>query len=222
MPRSRLKHTASSICDFPTERCCIPKNRINWILIFVKDIENNFDYKICTTEESVKLGNCNLGCDYEFFCVRNCTLTFYENIEFCPCKVSIDNSQCIFNFKIKSKCPGGCPCDSYTCYDYTTTPVLPTTTSPMIYQWDAMRSSYTTVINGTIAGQDGGVAQAYMKESLLDENAIYTWSLKVLYLTTPDSQTVAFGMASSPPAHGASDWDLYDYRSLTFSASNVS
>ena len=53
-----------------------------------KDIENNLDYKICTTEESVKLGNCHLGCDYELYCVRNCTLAFYENVENCPCKVS--------------------------------------------------------------------------------------------------------------------------------------
>ena len=52
-----------------------------------KDIENNLDYKICTTEESVKLGNCHLGCDYELYCVRNCTLAFYENVENCPCKV---------------------------------------------------------------------------------------------------------------------------------------
>ena len=36
----------------------------------------------------MKLGNCHLGCDYELDCVRNCTLTFYENIEYCPCKVS--------------------------------------------------------------------------------------------------------------------------------------
>ena len=82
----------------------------------------------------------------------------------------------------------------------------------MVYQWDQMRSSYTTVINGTIAGQSGGVAQAYMKESLDNENAIYTWSIKVLYLTIPDSQTVAFGMSSHPPPHGVSDWEDYDYR----------
>ena len=55
-----------------------------------KDIENNLDYKICTTEESVKLGNCHLGCDYELDCVRNCTLAFYENVENCPCKVSFN------------------------------------------------------------------------------------------------------------------------------------
>ena len=55
----------------------------------------------------------------------------------------------------------------------------------MIYQWDAMRSSYTTVINGTIAGQSGGVAQAYMKDSLINDNEIYTWKLKVLYLEVP-------------------------------------
>ena len=55
-----------------------------------KDIENNLDYKICTTEESVKLGNCHLGCDYELDCVRNCTLAFYENVENCPCKVSLN------------------------------------------------------------------------------------------------------------------------------------
>ena len=90
--------------------------------------------------------------------------------------------------------------------------MIPTTSAPMVYQWDQMRSSYTTVINGTIAGQSGGVAQAYMKESLDNENAIYTWSIKVLYLTTPDSQTVAFGMSSHPPPHGVADWDLYDYR----------
>ena len=48
-----------------------------------------------------------------------------------------------------------------------------------------MRSSYTTVINGTIAGQSGGVAQAYMKDSLINDNEIYTWSLKVLYLEVP-------------------------------------
>ena len=55
-----------------------------------KDIENNLDYKICTTEESVKLGNCHLGCDYELDCVRNCTLAFYENVENCPCMVSFN------------------------------------------------------------------------------------------------------------------------------------
>ena len=48
-----------------------------------------------------------------------------------------------------------------------------------------MRSSYTTVINGTIAGQYGGVAQAYMKDSLINDNEIYTWKLKVLYLDIP-------------------------------------
>ena len=176
------------------------------------DIENNIDYKICTTEESVKLGNCHLGCDYELECVRNCTLAFYENVEYCPCKVSFDIAQFGFHLNIKSKCPGGCPCDNYTCYDYTTPPVIPTTTAPMVYEWDQGRSSYTTVINGTIAGQSGGVAQAYMRESLLDENLVYTWSIKVLYLTTPDSQTVAFGMSSHPPVHGVADWDLYDYR----------
>ena len=49
-----------------------------------------------------------------------------------------------------------------------------------------MRSSYTTVINGTIAGQSGGVAQAYMKDSLINDNEIYTWKIKVLYLNIPD------------------------------------
>ena len=64
------------------------RKKPNWTLD--KDIENNLDYKICTTEESVKLGNCHLGCDYELDCVRNCTLAFYENVENCPCKVSFN------------------------------------------------------------------------------------------------------------------------------------
>ena len=84
----------------------------------------------------------------------------------------------------------------------------------MVYEWSSERSSYTTVINGTIAGQSGGVAQAYMKHSMDNENAIYTWSIKVLHLSVPDSQTIAFGMASHPPANGVADWDLYDYRLL--------
>ena len=82
MSRSRLKFLTQLNCGTFSPRT--PETRYDRC----KDIENNYDYKICTTEESVKLGNCHLGCDYELDCVRNCTLTFYENIEYCPCKVS--------------------------------------------------------------------------------------------------------------------------------------
>ena len=51
-----------------------------------------------------------------------------------------------------------------------------------------------------------------MKEPMLSENSIYTWSIKVLNLQDPTSARTMPGMATHPPAHGVSDFDSYDYR----------
>ena len=81
----------------------------------------------------------------------------------------------------------------------------------LVFQWDKLRSSDTTVINGNIAGQSD-ITQAYMDEPMLGENIIYTWSIKIVNLQSPTSAGTSLGMATYPPSHGVNDWNDYDHR----------
>ena len=81
----------------------------------------------------------------------------------------------------------------------------------LVFQWDELRSSDATVINGNIAGQSD-YAQAYMKEPMSAENLIYTWSIKIVNLSNPTSAGTSLGMATYPPAHGVDGFNDYDHR----------
>ena len=81
----------------------------------------------------------------------------------------------------------------------------------LVFQWDKLRSSDATVINGNIAGQSD-YAQAYMKEPMSAENLIYTWSIKIVNLSNPTSAGTSLGMATYPPAHGVDGFNDYDHR----------
>ena len=74
---------------------------------------------------------CIYDCNDNKSCEDQCTTDYKTQMEQCPCEVHSNTSLTIsVNKFIKKNCPGGCPCDGFTCIETTTQPDVSTSTAP--------------------------------------------------------------------------------------------
>ena len=81
------------------------------------DIGANDDYKSCEGLVNEAYLQCVTLCNSDSSCVASCNREYEQNLNKCPCKVSV-LSECLViasNPPVQSGCPNGCPCTEYEC-----------------------------------------------------------------------------------------------------------